>query len=367
MAKKPPTEKQLLSSPELPALSGNKQWIHGAQFSPGMLAKPGQELKNGQIDPTHPANAVHMINHKYAHLGLSVPTALGMGGAVSHVQPQGRINAKGKVERYYPSGKNKGQPIGPNITVKDATKEANRGGFNKFFAHPETGHLQDEIQDMEGLRQHPGFQVMVNRFVREHDRTIAAGKSATALDFYPNERRKVAEIGTRFNQARAAKGLKQYFPDQPELAGALLQGGYSQNNKEHNRNLMVERSAETGEVLPHLSSDMINHAIEHDLHPLDTRVFGTKKLRDFTGSILNPNDYAGGHEGVQLGTGHTVDRHEHDTAMGRNFGNIPLKIGAGGAEHRRYRVIQAALAEANKRANPALAPAQFQSMTWTAH
>jgi hypothetical protein len=360
-AKKKPS----LKSAELPALEGNKQWIHGAQFSPGMIATPGQPMKQGQIDPTHPANRVHMINHKYAHLGLSVPHELGMGAAVPHVQPEGRITAKGEVERYYPRGKNAGQPIGNNITVKDNSVALARSGFNKFFAHPETGHLEDEIQDMDGLRQHPGFQLMVNNVIHEYHKTVARGKEAAALDFYPNENRRIKDVGSRFNEARETKGLQQYYPEKPELAGALLQGGYSQNNTEDRRNKMVEESAATGEVGKHLSTKDINDAIESGTHPLEA--FGRKKLRDFTGSILDPHGWNGTHNGVQLGTGHTVDRHVHDTLMGRDFGNIPLKIAGKEQEHRRYRVLQAAVAEANRRLNPTLAPAQFQSMGWSAH
>lgn len=339
--------------------------IKGAQFTESQLK---------QLDPTHPANAVHMINHKYAHLGLSVPTAVPMGGAVSEVVPKGRVNAKGETERYYPRGAKKGQPIGEMVTIRDRSHALQTEGLNKFFIHPVTGKMQNEIQDMDGLRQHPGFQQMVGRFIDEYHKIAAdPEKTAAALSFYPKEQDQVREVGRRFNEARAAKGMKTYFPEQPELAGALLQGGYSQNNTEANRKAMVEKSAATGELQPHLSTQPTQHgelgqipkAIENNTHPLDA--FGTKKLRDFTGSILDPEGWAGEHDGVRQGTGHTIDRHEHDTAMGRDFGNIPLELSSGGVHHRRYRVIQAALAEAHARTNPSLAPAQFQSMTWTGH
>jgi hypothetical protein len=361
--KKPATKSA--TQPESPKLSGNRQWINGAQFSDSQLK---------DVDLSHPANAVHAINHKYANLGLSVPNSTPMGGAVSSVQPEGRVNAQGVRERYYPRGAKKGQPIGKMVTATNRSQKLNKQGFNKFFMHPATGELHDEIQNMDGLRQHPGFQNMVSKFVDQYHKTASdPAKAKAALDFYPNEQRQVRDVGERFNAARAKKGMSQYFPGKPELAGALLQGGYSQNNTEANRKKMVEKSASTGELQPHLSTQpdkfgkpgQVTRAIEQNIHPMEA--FGTKKLRDFTGSILGPETYNGTHGGVQLGTGHTVDRHEHDTAVGRDFGNIPLKLSSGGADHRRYRVIQAAMAEAHARVNPKLAVPQFQSMTWTGH
>jgi hypothetical protein len=215
---------------------------------------------------------------------------------------------------------------------------------------------------------------MVSNVIDEYNKISAnPEKTKAALDFYPNERRQVESVGQRFNEARAQKGLQTYFSDKPELAGALLQGAYSQNNSEANRKAMVEKSAQTGELQPHLSTKphangdpgLIPNAIEKGIHPMEA--LGTKKLRDFTGSILGPETYDGTHNGVKLGTGHTVDRHEHDTIVGRNFGNIPLDLSGSGVSHRRYRVMQAAISEANARVNPTLAAPQFQSMTWTGH
>ena len=338
-----------------------KMPIKGTQFTEG-------QIKN--VDPNHRANKTHLINHKYAHLGLSVPSALPMGGAVSEVVPSEGYGRKSPVtgERA---------PKGTMTTVKDGSHALQAEGFNSFFKHPTTGKLMPEIQDMDGLRKHPGFELMVQRNIAEYHKVSADPVRAKAADdFYPNEKRQVAEVGRRFNEARAAKGMKTYFPEKPELAGALLQGGYSQNNDEANRARLVEKTAATGELQPHLSTvpnlrtghpGLIPHAIENDVHPLDA--FGTKKLRDFTGSILHPESWSGSHNGVTMGSGYTIDRHQHDTAMGRDFGNLPLSLSGSEAspDHRRYRIMQAALQEAHVRTNPNLSPSQFQSRTWTGH
>lgn len=313
------------------------------------------------------ANAVARINHRHAHLGLSAPTPLEMSSSVKDVAPAGGYKRNRRTKEVV--------PVGPMTTVKPPKNKSVPDGLNAFFVHPETGKMMPEVQDMEGLRNHPGFRLMVQRNIEEYKRvTSNPQRAAAALDFYPNEQRNLADTGRRFNEARARTGEKQYFPDQPELAGALLRGGYSQNNSEQNRLRMVEKSAETGELQPHLSTrpsgkmpGKIPHAIENDIHPLD--VYGTKKLYDFTGSMLAPDTWDGTHSGVRRGLGYTVDRHQHDTAVGRDFGNIPLALSGGeqSVEHRRYRVMQAALADANALAAPHLSPAQFQSSTWSGH
>jgi hypothetical protein len=320
-----------------------KQKIKGSQFTQGQL---------NQMDVTAPENSVHMINHKYAHLGLSVPTAIPMGGGISDVVQTTVSHGRGRPRTT------------ENLTVK-ADSSLRKEGFNQFFVHPETGELTEHIHDMEGLRQHPGFQLMVDRFIDEHHRIMNSDKKEAALDFYPNEKRQLADTGARFNANRRAKGLKEYHPDQPELAGALLRGGYSQSNSERNRDLLSERSANTGEIQNWVSRAKMENAIENDTHPLEA--FGDVKLRDFTGSSIDPEGWNGEHAGVKIGTGHTIDRHQHDSAVNRDFGNIDLKLSKAGDDKRRYRVMQAALAEANARVAPHLSPAQFQSSTWTGH
>lgn len=297
--------------------------IQGAALAPKMQALAEKGAAGGNL-----TSRTNLLNSNNASLGLSVPNTMGM------------------------------------------------KSFNKHFMAPGQKKMSNEIQDFEGLHNHRGFQLMVARIKDQAQKATDRGLTNTALDFYPNEKRKVAEVGERFNSARREKGLKEYFPHQPELAGALLQGGYSQNNKESQRMKYVEQSAATGELVPHLSTmpnentgkpGAIPHAIENDIHPMEA--FGRAKLRDFTGSILDPNGYSGEHNGQKLGSGYTVDRHQHDTTMGRDFGDIPLTLSGDAGGERRYRVMQEAHRVAHQQFDPQgkLSPAQFQSLTWTGH
>ena len=297
--------------------------IQGAALAPKMKAEAEVGAAAGNLK-----SRTNLLNSNNAHLGLSVPN---------------------------------------NMDMKS---------FNKHFYAPGSKKMSSEVQDTAGLHNHPGFKLMVDRIKDQAQKATDRGLTDTALDFYPNEKRKVAEIGERFNSARREKGLKEYFPHQPELAGALLQGGYSQNNKEAQRMKYVEHSASTGELYPHLSTmpnaktgkpGAIPNAIENDIHPMEA--FGRAKLRDFTGSILDPHGYSGEHNGQKLGSGYTVDRHQHDTAIGRNFGITPINLSGDGGGERRYRVMQEAHKVAHQQFDPQgkLSPAQFQSLTWTGH
>jgi hypothetical protein len=288
--------------------------IQGAKLAPKM-----QELAENGAAKGNLKSRTNLLNSNNAHLGLSVPNTMSM------------------------------------------------KSFDKHFVVPGQKKKSNEIQDTEGLHNHPGFKLMVDRIKDQAQKATDRGLTDTALSFYPNEKRQVADVGERFNSARREKGLKEYFPHQPELAGALLQGGYSQNNTEHNRNRMIEKSATTGEIQPHLSTKMINNAIETDTHPMEA--FGRAKLRDFTGSILDPHGYSGEHNGQKLGSGYTVDRHQHDTAIGRDFGITPINLNGDAGGERRYRVMQEAHRVAHQQFDPQgkLSPAQFQSLTWTGH
>ena len=308
-----------------------KQYIKGKGLTPAVAKQVAETAAQG-----NKTYQTHLINHKYSDLGLSTPSAMDMGKA---------------------SGKNK-------------------TGFNKHFEDPNTGKLTSEVQDLEGLRKNPGFRMMSDRLLDAAETNVAKGNTAKALSFYPEESKNLENVGKQFNQNREAAGKQTYFPEEPRLAGAAISAGYSKGNSERNRQSMIKKAASTGELPKWNNVDTeLESAIQNKVHP--TNIWN-EKLRDFTGSLLHPTTWTGEHDGVKMGTGHTVDRHQHDTAIGRDFGDLvsPGLSGKGTGGERRYRLMQAAHQDAQERFNAKhgnnpeigkLSPAQFQSLSWTGH
>jgi hypothetical protein len=235
--------------------------------------------------------------------------------------------------------------------------------FTPYFKQEGEKTLRPEPIDLEELKHHSGVKLMGERIAETAEKARRMGLEEKAFDFYPNEKRQMEGIGTRFNRARSEKGLKPYFSDQPELAGALLQGGYSQRTHENVRKSMVERSAQSGLVLPHVAQRRMQHAIDNDVHPVN--LFGLK-LRDFMGSSIDPTGWTGEFQGEKRGTGHTIDRHQHDAAMNQKFGELDRGISSSVSNERRYRTMQAAHDVGHDLYDPKrkLSPAQFQALSW---
>lgn len=198
-----------------------------------------------------------------------------------------------------------------------------------------------EIDLSKAARLAP-IQRMTDNIANHAQRAIDNGLLGEAKGYYPEQHQRAAEIGKEFNDKRAARGLPVYHPEEPHLAGLLLSGGYSQNNSETNRNRMLERSMATGDVQQHLSTRRIEDAILSGRHPMET--FGSLKLRDYTGSINDPEHYSGEFGGVQKGLGYTIDRHQHDLAHNRAYGEVDRGISgeASPINTQRYRAHQAA-------------------------
>jgi hypothetical protein len=235
--------------------------------------------------------------------------------------------------------------------------------FTPYFKQEGEKTLRNEPINLEELKQHSGVKLMGERIAETAEKARKMGLEEKAFDFYPNEKRQMEGVGTRFNNARNAAGLKPYFSDKPELAGALLQAGYSQRSLEKVRKAMVEKSANTGLILPHVAQRRMQHAVDNDIHPIN--LFGLK-LRDFTGSSIDPKGWHGEFEGEKRGTGHTIDRHQYDAAMNQKFGETDRGISGSPTNERRYRTMQAAHDLAHDMYDPSrkLSPSQFQALSW---
>lgn len=235
--------------------------------------------------------------------------------------------------------------------------------FTPYFKAEGEKTLRTEPVNLEALKQQSGIKFMAERIAETAEKGRKLGLEERAFDFYPNEKRQMESVGTRFNNARGAQGLKLYFPDKPELAGALIQAGYSQRTTEKVRKAMIERTAQTGLILPHVAQRRMQYAVDNDIHPLN--LFGLK-LRDFTGSSIDPMGWHGEFEGEKRGTGHTIDRHQYDAALGEKFGEADRGISGSDVNARRYRTVQAAhdLAHDMYDPNRKLSPAQFQALSW---
>lgn len=256
--------------------------------------------------------AVSRINSKYADLGLSAPQPLTMG--------------------------------------KHETKASPATGFNQYFLHPETRNLTDDVQDLEGLKQNPGFQLMVKRFVGQAQKVIGTPAEKPAAEYYQQHFDIASNVGQQ---------LKEYHPDYPHSAlelGAMAASAYSQRNSETNRLKQLDKLASTGNFPRHLRV--------HDTLPASIakgqtsrEALGPLKLGDYAQSIMEPHS----REPIYV-----IDRHVHDLAMGRDYGEAPLGLSSA----RRYKVIQAAVDAAHEQVDPGKkkysSPA-FQSLVWTGH
>jgi hypothetical protein len=232
--------------------------------------------------------------------------------------------------------------------------------FSEAFRPEGAKKLGTEIVDLPALQSHRAIRHMADRIAETAATTERKGLMGEALQWYPNERQRNAAVGIAFNNSRAQKGLPLYHPEEPHLAGQLLASGYSQNNNEPNREKLIQKSMATGEIQNHLSTPVLKNAIEKGLHPEE--VFQGPKLHDFLGSIAHPETWEGGGQGL----GYTIDRHQHDAAMGQKFGNAGRSIASGPSDVRRYRVLQAAHHLAHQFYDPSqnLSRPQFQAASW---
>lgn len=258
------------------------------------------------------------------------------------------------------------------------------GQFTKLDVAPFKGAFT--VPGQKAMTTEPDFQQLTRGELSHHhllqqsaERVAGAFEAAhrkglveRGMRYYDDENARLAEIGSAFNDRRRATGRQTYFEDDPHLAGALLSGAYSANNTEVGRNRLIRNSMATGDVGAHLSTGKIEAAIRGDsegrqAHPLD--VLGDLKLRDYTGSQLHPDTWDGTHNGRRLGLGYTIDRHQHDIVMGRQFGDHDRGISGGATGARRYRIMQAGHAIAHDWVDPSrlLSPARFQAITWGGH
>jgi hypothetical protein len=214
--------------------------------------------------------------------------------------------------------------------------------FREAFIVPGTKKLTTEIQNPDVLRANKNIRLMAERSAEAADFAVRHGYQEEAENFYRNESAQAEAIGRRFNDAREARGLEQYLPHNHALAGHLLLGGYSQRTLESARKSLVERSASSGLIVPHIAAKTMQRAIDSQTHPLDVWTRG--KLHDFTGSAIHPDSWDGTWRGVQRGLGYCQDRHAFDLKMGRQFGELDRGIGTPSSDTsiRSYRVHQAA-------------------------
>ena len=246
------------------------------------------------------------------------------------------------------------------------------------YTNPETGRVTQRtstVPDWDAAFRIPEVRSGAANLNRMYDEAVRNPEMLEqGRTYYPRENRRLSHIGEQFNEIRSKRGMQTYFEDEPEVAGLLLAGGFSQNNTEKNRENLIRKTLATGDVAGHLSTKTTNRAIETGTHAMD--VFANQaggeglKLYDYSGSIYHPGNWRGEWRGVQRGTGHTVDRHQHDIVMGEKYGDNERNI-AGKSNIRRYRTFQAAHALAQygpggteERYGRGDSPDTFQAITW---
>jgi hypothetical protein len=236
--------------------------------------------------------------------------------------------------------------------------------FKAAFTPKGGGRLSTEVQDMDVLRSNPRIRLMAERSAEAADFAVRNGYQEEAENYYPNEQKTALHFGERFNEARLKSGHTMYLPHDHSLAGHLLQGGYSANTDEERRKNLVERSAQTGLILPHLSQRKMQHAVDNQIHPME--LFNNVKLYDYIGSAQHPDTWQGEWNGVKKGLGYTQDRHQNDIHMGKQFGDLNRQLSSSDSNIRRYRVHQVADHLAHEFFDPSssISRPTFQALSW---
>jgi hypothetical protein len=270
--------------------------------------------------------------------------------------------------------------LGLSYTPQTLPKEAFSDAFAKEdYTNPETGRTTKRTSmtpDWDTLMRNPMVRQGAANLVGLYSTAVKNPEMLRqGQQYYANENSRLSHIGEQFNETRARRGMQTYNEDSPTDAGLLLSGSYSLNNSEKNRERLVQRAASTGDTSGHLGTRIIDQAISTGQHPMD--VFSAMgggeglKLYDYSGSINQPGNWRGEWRGVQRGTGHTIDRHQHDAVMGAKMGDFQRPLSSSPVNARRYRAFQAAhmLAQYGPGGTEELygnndSPDTFQAVTW---
>lgn len=224
--------------------------------------------------------------------------------------------------------------------------ESFRHAFPKV-TNPETGRqVISNTPDWDVLMRSPEIVAGAQRIRQQYDTAVKNPEMLKkGREYYGREHSRLEHIGEQFNTVRAKRGMQTYYEDDPSVAGLLLAGSFSQNNSEANRERLLAQTVATGDIGKHLSTGSINQAIESGEHALDVfaKMGGGEglKLYDYSGSIYHPGAWHGEWRGVKRGTGHTVDRHQHDMFMGQKMGEFKRPLSSSPVNIRRYRAFQA--------------------------
>lgn len=247
------------------------------------------------------------------------------------------------------------------------------------FTNPKTGRTTQRTSmtpDWDALMRSPEVRRGAENLVGLYSTAVRNPEMLQqGRDYYPKENRRLTHIGEQFNEVRAKRGLQTYSEEDPAVAGLLLAGAFSQNNKEANRERLISQTIKTGDVARHLGTRTINSAIETGTHAMDVFANMGKghglKLYDYSGSIYHPGQWSGEWRGVNRGPGYTIDRHQHDAVMGQPMGDFKRPLSSDDVNIRRYRAFQAAhlLAQHGPGGTEELyghgdSPDTFQAITW---
>lgn len=266
--------------------------------------------------------------------------------------------------------------MGLSYAPRSMPKEAFSSAFPSSI-NPETNRkVISTTPDWDALMRLPAIRAGADNLIGLYKTAVNNPKMLEeGRQYYGKENRRLTHVGEQFNEVRARRGLPTYYENDPAVAGLLLAGSYSMNNSEKNRERLVAKAASTGDTSGHLGTKYIDSAISSGTHAMD--LFANMggghglKLYDYSGSILHPGQWRGEWRGVQRGTGHTVDRHQHDAIMGEKMGDFKRPLSSSDVNVRRYRAFQGAhmLAQHGPGGVEEMyghndSPDTFQAVTW---
>jgi hypothetical protein len=267
-----------------------------------------------------------------------------------------------------------------NMGLSYAPQALSTESFASAFpkeVNPRTGRkITSNTPDWDAAFRIPEVRRGAENLVRMYGEAVRTPELfQQGRSYYTHERQRLGHIGEQFNEIRSKRGMQTYFENEPEVAGLLLAGSFSQNNTEAGRERLIAKTISTGDIAGHLSTKAINKTIETGTHAMDAfaNMGGGEgmKLYDYSGSIYHPGSWTGEWRGIRRGPGYTIDRHQHDIVMNQKFGEHTDRKISGPSNARRYRTFQAAhlLAHLGPGGTEELyghgdSPDTFQAITW---
>lgn len=229
----------------------------------------------------------------------------------------------------------------------------------------------------DALQSHPRIQQMAEHIKAAYQASLNNKTMYTeGRTFYNKQNKEMAELGERFNETRAQRGMPTYFENDPAVAGIALSHLYRHAGARLADPALAKtlKTGEVGRTRAFRTHEAMANAIEQGVHPLDILAqqqggHGGEDY-DIAGATLNQNKWKGSWGGVQRGIGYPITSSQHDMARGAVYETDRGIKGNSPTAARRYMAFQGAhllaqhgpggIVETTGTNDP---PARFQAIT----